>query len=98
MRESVIEKYLVEEVSKIGGVAEKFTSPNRRGVPDRLILFPKGVLFFVEVKSCGKVPTKIQLRDHQKRRNMGFEVFVVDSKKSVDEFIRGIVNGRVEKD
>lgn len=36
--EKTIEAYLVREVAKIGGVAEKFTSPGRRSVPDRLVL------------------------------------------------------------
>jgi hypothetical protein len=38
--EKTIEAYLVRQVAKIGGVAEKFTSPNRRSVPDRLVLLP----------------------------------------------------------
>lgn len=39
--EKSIEAYLVREVKKIGGVAEKFTSPNRRSVPDRIVWLPK---------------------------------------------------------
>ena len=38
MLESTIEKYLVKRIEAIGGTAEKFTSPNRRSVPDRLVL------------------------------------------------------------
>ena len=34
-RESLIEKHLVAEVKKAGGVAFKFVSPGRRSVPDR---------------------------------------------------------------
>lgn len=96
MLERDIEKYLVSQVSKIGGVAEKFTSPGRRSVPDRLVSLPKGRIIFVEVKSCGKKPTKLQLRDHNKRKIMGFEVVVVDSKQSVDEFINGVSHGKME--
>jgi hypothetical protein len=38
MLESKVEKYLVKRIEAIGGTAEKFTSPNRRSVPDRLVL------------------------------------------------------------
>jgi hypothetical protein len=36
VREKVIENYLCEEAKKIGGLCYKFTSPGRRGVPDRI--------------------------------------------------------------
>ena len=38
MRESKIERAHVERVEKRGGISYKFTSPQRRGVPDRLDL------------------------------------------------------------
>lgn len=85
--EKDIEKYLVEQVEAAGGMAEKFTSPNRRSVPDRLCLFPGGGVFFVECKAPGKKPTSAQLRDHKRRRELGFTVSVVDSKDGVDLFI-----------
>jgi len=42
MLERVIEAYLVQKVKELGGIAYKFTSPQRRSVPDRLCLFPTG--------------------------------------------------------
>ncbi len=50
-RESLIEKHLVAEVKKAGGVAFKFVSPGRRSVPDRIVLLPGGRIVFVECKS-----------------------------------------------
>lgn len=50
-RESLIEKHLVAEVKKAGGVAFKFVSPGRRSVPDRIVLLPGGRLVFVECKA-----------------------------------------------
>lgn len=90
-QEAVIEKYLVREVRKIGGIAEKFVSPNKRGVPDRLCTFPFGLVAFVELKAEGKLPTPLQVEDHKRRRAMGFEVKVLDSKEKVDEFISSIM-------
>jgi len=89
--EAIVEKYLVAECKKIGGVAEKFTSPNKRAVPDRICSFPYDLIVFVECKAEGVEPTLAQKEDHKKRRLRGHQVEVVDSKESVDVFIKGIV-------
>jgi hypothetical protein len=89
MREKEIEAYLVRRVKKLGGVAEKFTSPGRRSVPDRLVTLPGGRVCFVEVKATGGKVTDNQARDHERRRKMGFAVFVVDSKEAVDRISVG---------
>ena len=41
MREKEIEKRLVAEVKKNGGICPKFVSPGYSGMPDRIILLPK---------------------------------------------------------
>ncbi|EMX1451953.1 VRR-NUC domain-containing protein [Escherichia coli] len=79
-RESLIEKHLVAEVKKAGGVAFKFVSPGRRSVPDRIVLLPGGRIVFVECKSPGKPPRPDQLRTHERLRKLGFTVVVLDSK------------------
>lgn len=93
MRERDIEAYLVAEVAKRGGVAEKFTSPSRRSVPDRLVQWPRGLLpanvVFIECKATGEKPTPAQARDHKRRRAMGFVVLVVDSYEAVDAYLGG---------
>ena len=40
MLERDIEAYFVKKVKDAGGVAMKFTSPQRRSVPDRIVLMP----------------------------------------------------------
>ena len=86
MLEKDIEKALVKKVESIGGKAEKFTSPNRRSVPDRLVTLPGGRIIFVELKAIGKKPTDAQLRDHEKRRLLGCDVRVIDSIEAVNRF------------
>lgn len=86
MLESKIEKALVERVKALGGMAEKFTSPNRRAVPDRLVTLPEGRIIFVELKAPNKKPTILQARDHAKRRALGCEVRVIDSLEAVAAF------------
>lgn len=80
IRESTIEKHLIAEVKKAGGIAYKFLSPGRRAVPDRLILLPGGRAVFVECKSPGEKPRPEQLREHERLRALGFNVVVLDSK------------------
>lgn len=79
-RESIVEKHLIAEVKKVGGVAYKFVSPGRRSVPDRIVLLPGGHLIFVECKAPGKPPRADQLREHERLRALGFTVVVLDSK------------------
>lgn len=86
MLERDIEKLLVARVRALGGSAEKFTSPGRRSVPDRLVILPPGRVIFVELKSPGKKPTPAQLRDHERRRALGCDVRVIDNKDAIDAF------------
>lgn len=101
MRESTIESYLVEQCELYGATCEKFKSPGRKNVPDRLCTWP-GQRFtewgearqhpadvdMVELKAPGKEPNDGQLRDHKRRRQMGQRVFVIDTKTGVDMYIR----------
>lgn len=80
IRESTIEKHLVAEVKKAGGIAYKFVSPGRRAVPDRLVLLPGGRMVFVECKAPGEKPRPEQFREHERLRSLGFTMVVLDSK------------------
>jgi hypothetical protein len=86
MLESTIEKALVKRVKILGGLCEKFTSPSRRAVPDRLVSLPNGRVIFVEVKAPDKKPTKLQARDHRLRAALCCEVRVIDSLEAVAVF------------
>lgn len=87
MREKEIEQYLREKVVKAGGMALKFESPGMAGMPDRLILYPSGKVFFVELKAPGKKPRPLQLVRHEELKKIGFPVMVIDSKEKVEVFI-----------
>ena len=86
MLEEDVESALVRRVKKLGGTAEKFTSPGRRSVPDRLVTLPDGSIIFVELKAPGKGPTEKQARDHERRRKMGCDVRVIDSVEAARAF------------
>ena len=83
MLEKEIEKYLREQVKLRGGVAFKFISPGNVGVPDRLVLFPNGKIIFIELKATGKKTSKIQDIQIKRIRDLGFDVYVIDSKEGV---------------
>jgi len=94
MRESVIEKYLVQQVKRVRGEVRKVQWIGRRGAPDRIVMLPSGlegggVTIFVELKAPGKKPEAHQLREHNRMRDMGQEVAVIDSMEAVDELLRG---------
>lgn len=92
MLERDIEAYLVKRCKEIGALCDKFTSPQRRSVPDRLITFNCRVLF-VELKATGKKPTEAQVRDHDRRRAAGAEVVWLDSTKGVDRMLERLQPG-----
>ena len=87
MLEKDIEWYLVKRVKALGGIAYKFTSPQRRSVPDRLCLLPGGVFFFVELKAPGKKPTPQQEREHLRIKALGIPCHVADNKEHVDTIL-----------
>lgn len=92
MLERDIEAYLVKRCKEIGALADKFTSPQRRSVPDRLITFGGRVLF-VELKATGKKPTEAQVRDHERRRAAGAEAVWLDSCEAVDAVCTALQGG-----
>lgn len=84
MLEKTIEAHLVKRVKESGGIAYKFTSPQRRSVPDRLVVLPGGRFEFVELKAPGKKPTPMQSREHERLRALGCIVRVIDTKEEVE--------------
>ena len=84
--EKDVEAALVRRVKVLGGLCEKFTSPGRRSVPDRLVTMPNGQIIFVELKAPNKKPTDAQLKDHERRRALGCDVRVIDNKEDARAF------------
>lgn len=78
LREKEIEQKLVSAVKIMGGICPKLTSPGFDGMPDRLVLLPKGKFGFVEVKAPGEKPRPLQMARHKLLRKLGFKVYVLD--------------------
>lgn len=75
-------KHTVE--SLMGGLCIKLLSQYMIGLPDRACLLPGAIVFFVEVKTTGKKPRKIQDYVHRKLRGLGFRVYILDSSDVLD--------------
>ena len=90
MLERKIEKALVDKVKLHGGLCLKFISPSMTGIPDRIILLPKGKIGFVETKRTKGQPRPIQNKRIRQFKDLGFKVYVLDDKKDIDEIIKKI--------
>ena len=78
MQEKDIENRLVRDVHTRGGMAWKFISPGIAGVPDRIVLMPKGHMAFVELKAPGKKPRPIQKLRIRQIERLGYKVYVIE--------------------
>ncbi|WP_290100554.1 hypothetical protein [uncultured Muribaculum sp.] len=85
--EKAIEKYLIEQAEANGLLCLKYSNPNMVGYPDRLLVLPGGSVVWVELKSNGRKPTKIQQIRIAGLRNRGHYVWVIDNRKSVDNLM-----------
>lgn len=66
-----------------GGIAPKLVCPGFDGMPDRLVLLPRGKIGFVEVKAPGKEPRPLQVARHELLRRLGFKVYVLDNPEQI---------------
>jgi len=99
VRESQIEKYLVERVKALGGEVRKVKWLGRDGAPDRCVMLPEWLLIgtmwrrppartiWVELKAPGLKPEPHQKREHERMRAMGQLVLVIDSLDGVDALL-----------
>ena len=90
IKEAVIEEYFVRQVESHGGMCEKFVSPGKKGVPDRIVTWPAAQwasVHFVELKTIGGELFPWQERDHERRRRLGCFVHVIWTKSQVDAYV-----------
>ena len=90
MREVIIERKLIAAVKNAGGICPKWISPGFDGMPDRIVLLPKGRIGFVEVKAPGEKPRALQLARHRMLQRLGFQVFVLDDPQQIGGILDAI--------
>ena len=80
-----IERKLVEEVIKRGGMVVK--QDTLSGIPDRVVLAPFGLCTFVELKAPGKKLRKLQEHRKKQLEALGFDVYKIDSFEDVNKLV-----------
>lgn len=88
MKESEIEKILVGEVKKLGGIAYKWVSPGNDGVPDRIVVFPDRRPVFVELKTDRGRLTVLQGVQIRRLEKLGQDVTVIYGLDGLSQFFQ----------
>lgn len=87
MLEKDLERKLVRQIEKAGGLCWKFTSPGTVGVPDRIVMLPGGRIVFVEMKQeFGRVQN-IQKYRQKQLLTVGFDARVIKGEKALQAFL-----------
>ena len=90
MKESEIERVLVEEVKRLGGRAYKWTSPGNDGVPDRIVILPDTRVIFVELKTDTGRLSPLQKIQLDRLKKLGQWVEVVKGIQGVKMFFQDL--------
>ncbi len=87
--EKSIENVLRKAVEDEGGVCLKWTCPGHRGVPDRMVLFPGGIIAFVELKRPGVKVKAGGLQEWWRQRlvEFGFRCYEISTVKQVQQLV-----------
>lgn len=80
--EKSIENVLRKAVEAEGGLCLKWVCPGHRGVPDRMLLFPGGIIAFVELKRPGAKVKAGGLQEwwREKIQSFGFPCYEISRK------------------
>lgn len=89
--EKLVERKLVELVKINNGMCIKLLCDQLMGLPDRMCLFPGHKIAFVELKTTGRKPRRIQAYMHKKLRALGFRVEVIDTVEDVISFVEDMM-------
>jgi len=71
MLEKQLEAKLKKEVEKLGGLCLKLVTPGFTGIPDRLVIMPGGIIWFVEMKTDAGATSERQLAVGEQLRRLG---------------------------
>ncbi len=87
-----IEQKLRRMVERRGGWCLKWVCPGWSGVPDRIILLPRGRVIFVETKRPkGGRLSRLQEKWHDWLVELGFEVWTIWNHDDLEVFHRGVL-------
>ena len=84
MLESTVESKLKALVKRIGGQSYKWAGA--KGVPDRIVLLPGGVVVFVEIKSSSGRLTELQQVVGERLKSLGCNYYVLRGAEGLEVF------------
>jgi hypothetical protein len=87
MREVQLERIFRDGIHDLGGWCIKMNPAGLVGIPDRLVLLPGALIFFVELKIKTGVLSPMQKRVREKLEALGFRVHTLWTREAVDEFL-----------
>ena len=92
VKEISIEDHFCDYAKSKGCQAYKLIFLNRKGFPDRTVLCPDGICFFIEFKRKNKPRTPIQTKVRKILMDLGFQYFTCDeigqAEKHLDNILR----------
>ena len=89
-RESAVERRLRQGVLRAGGLCWKFVSPGMSGVPDRIVVTPRGEVWFVELKAEDGRLSPRQAMILQQLKDRGANAVVLIGRADVERFLEMI--------
>lgn len=90
--ESRLEMFFRHRVRLLGGYTVKL-APTEKGIPDRLVFFPGGRMYLVELKTAGGRVSPAQRTWHQKVRDRyGVKVHVLSGQQEIVDWVRDVVD------
>jgi hypothetical protein len=90
MRESALEQRFNRKVQQRGGQSYKICPEYCAGIPDRMVLMPGGRLYLVELKADDGALRPIQRVWHERARELGTTVVVLQGNAEVDAWLESI--------
>lgn len=87
VRERDVERYLANLVKGYGGLSLKLLPLHFAGLPDRLVIFPGGIVLFVEVKAPDGKLSAVQKIAHRRLADLGCHVHTVVGFEGVDRLL-----------
>lgn len=93
--EKSIENVLRQAVEAEGGLCLKWVCPGHKGVPDRMILFPGGIITFVELKRPGAKVKAGGLQEwwREKIQSFGFSCYEISEKYQAVALVKRLSMG-----
>ena len=89
--ESTIETAVCKYAEKRGLLQRKFKTPGRRNAHDRIYFQQPAICFFIEFKAPGEIARPGQIREAEKLRGYGFDVWFIDNiekgKEVIDSYV-----------